>query len=102
MKSLPEHVDVGREGGEGGGERAGGEVEPGGGQGEGGPLGEGDEGDEGAPRGEGDGEDERGDLGRAELLLGVEEVIHARGAPADGDGEAPRRLQRRERANTRR
>ena len=52
-------------------------------------LREGDEDDEGAPGGEGDGEDERGDLGGAEFLLGVEEVIHAGGAPADRDGEAP-------------
>ena len=53
---------------------------------------EGDEDDEGAPAGEGDGEDERGDLGRAQLLFGMEEVIHAGGAPAHRDGEAPRGL----------
>ena len=66
-------------------------MEPGGGDGRESlrRLREGDEDDEGAPGGEGDGEDERGDLGGAEFLLGVEEVIHAGGAPADGDGEAP-------------
>ena len=94
MKTSPEDIDVGGERGEEGGQRAGGEVEPsdGGGEGREHVRREGDEDDEGAPAGEGDGEDERGDLGRAQFLLGVEEVIHAGGAPAHRDGEAPRGL----------
>ena len=91
MNSSPEDIDVRGEGGEDGGQRAGGEVEPGGGESRQ-LFREGNEDDEGAPRREGDGEDERRDLGGAEFLFGVEEVVHAGGAPAHVDGEAPRRL----------
>ena len=93
VKGSPEDIDIRGESGEESGQRAGGEVEPGGGEGRE-PLWEGDEEDGGGPGGEGDGEDEGGDLGGAEFLFGVEEVIHGGGAAADGDGEAPSRLRR--------
>ncbi len=86
--ALPEDVDVGRDGGEGDGEHGGGVVQPerdpGHVDGHGRDLHE-----EGRPAHEGQHDDERRDLGSAQLLLVVEELVHARGPSAHSARQPP-------------